>query len=338
VTVASGLRCAALSALALSCAAAEGADTSTEREAVIGGVPSGPEDDAVVEVRVVPPPPYYSEVCSGVLLAPNVVLTALHCVATFDSGDTFACRADGSLDPKWTGGWIGEPLEPAAIEVYFGSVASSRVVAHGLAVLGSGSTVACLDDVALVVLDTELPARGRPVRTDRPVVEGELMTVIGFGENDLHSLDVIRTRRSGVPVLAVGPDDIAHGLGAVAPRTFLVGDGPCLYDNGGPALSDETGAVTGVFSFNLGGDCEQQGARGWFSEVAPFAGLVRDAFELAGGEPVVERTSAGAPPPQRGSGCALAPGSGPSESDGALLGGLVLLLARRRRREPQWPR
>jgi hypothetical protein len=323
------LRCVALAALVAACADGQTTSFGVEQQAVVGGTASGPGDDAVVRFVSRRPAPYSNFECAGVLLAPNVMLTALHCVAVFDGPAPFGCQADGTLDPRWSGGWIGETLDPATIEVTFGNEISNAVDARGVLVLGSGSTAACLDDIAFVLLDTDLPSRGLAVRTDRPVVEGELMTIVGFGQNGLS--DVPRARRSGVPVVDVGPDDTSDGIGTAAPRTFVVGDGPCRGDDAAPALSDDTGAVTGVLAFVFGGDCEQTGTGAWFTKVAPFTTLLADAFEAAGGEPSKEASGARVPVAQRASGCALAPPSlGQSDAELAVLAALSVLLVRRR--------
>lgn len=272
--------------LATGCGEAPDLAAETHQEAISGGAISGPEDDFVVRLVGAQPRPYTAMTCSGTLVAPNLVVTALHCLAVFDAFAAFGCLPDGSLVPSSRGGWIGETLEPAGVEVYFGTATPPAVAARGTHILGSGSTTPCVDDVAFLVLDTALPARGVPIRVELPVTAGEPMTVIGHGLNDWD--DVPRARRSGITVLDVGPDDVAAGTGTAAPRTFIVGDGPCSGDNGAPALSDETGALTGVFAFNFSGDCTQPGTRGWFTKLSPFRTLLELAFETAGRTPLLE--------------------------------------------------
>jgi hypothetical protein len=331
MTVRAFLGSALLGAFAAACGDAGGmadGNATSRSEAVFGGELSGPEDDAVVRVVARQPKPYYPMSCTGTLLAPNLLVTALHCVAVFDALGRFECRSNGSLEPSLGGGWIGEPVEPELIDVYFGPTLPPVAAAHGLSVFGVSSTSVCLDDIAFVVLDTALPSRGLPVRIEPRVQKGETMTVIGYGLNETPEVD--RARRSGVPVLDVGPDDTSTGLGTAAPRTFILGDGGCVGDNGAPALSDETGAVTGVFAFPIGGECtEQSGARGWFTQLAPYTRLLESAFELAGAEPRTD-AQASAAPATRSSGCALgAPAPRGTPSDGALVAFLVLFASRR---------
>jgi hypothetical protein len=162
VSFVKAVRAAAASALPLACSAGYDAPAGAEREAVIGGTVSGPEDDAVVRIIARQPEPYDDGGCTGVLLAPNVLLTALHCVSVYDGPKTFSCHPDGTLDPSWDGGWIGQTLDPASIEVYFGTALTSPSAApdaHAARVFGTGATSVCVDDVALVVLDTRTTRR-----------------------------------------------------------------------------------------------------------------------------------------------------------------------------------
>jgi hypothetical protein len=317
-----------LSVLVAACGDPGEASVVPQREAVVGGEISGAEDDAVVRVVSRRPMPYGSVSCTAVLLAPNLLVTALHCVASFDPVGRFECRANGSLDPTLGGGWIGETVDPELLDVYFGTSLAPVVAAHGAHVLGAGSTAICLDDIAFVVLDTALPSPGRPVRISQRVQTGEEMTVIGYGQNEFP--DTPRARRSRIPVLDVGPDDTSDGLGTSAPRTFVLGDGPCPGDSGGPALSDDTLTVTGVLAYFVSSDCQLPGTRGVFTELAPFRSLLESAFELAGAEPRTDAMPPEAPPATHASGCALRAVPRERASRLSLLGALVVLFASRR--------
>jgi len=121
MTLATGLRSAALAAFAVGCAGGYAGEPGSDREQVSGGTVSGEADDAVVRLISRQPSPYDAFGCTGALLAPNVLLTGLHCASVFDGPQRFGCRPDGSLDPRWSGGWIGVPLDPGSIEVYFGA-------------------------------------------------------------------------------------------------------------------------------------------------------------------------------------------------------------------------
>jgi hypothetical protein len=92
---------------------------------IVGGVPSGPEDDAVVLIRYAPPLPYTSGRCTATLIAPNLIVTAFHCLSSTSEG-SFGCTRDGALVELDPGAGVvhrlAEPDEilifpvPAAIE------------------------------------------------------------------------------------------------------------------------------------------------------------------------------------------------------------------------------
>jgi hypothetical protein len=320
--------------LVAACAGASPESTPSRGSAISGGEISGAEDDAVVRVTARQPRPFPDVACTGTLLAPNVLLTALHCVAAFDLRKGFFCGEGGTLAPPDLGyGRIGETLEPGNITITFGSAPVFTADARAALVLGTGSTHACVDDLAFVVLDRDLPSPGFRARLERPVTPGERMTLIGFGLSD--SPGTVRMRRSQVPVLSVGPDQSSEGLQTAPPRSFVVGDGPCDGDSGGPALSDETAAVTGIYSLNFGGECGGSGKRHTYTKLAPFANLLERAFTSAGREP--RREAEYDPIFAAAGGCSmvsLAPaylGSGPRGALLALSAAFALLLCRRPR-------
>jgi hypothetical protein len=262
--------------------------TGTHRDVILGGEPSGAEDDVVVEVynAFVPSP------CSGVLIAPNVVATALHCVAYHNAVDPFACTSEGKLaPPDFGGGWIGEPYSASDIFVFYGTTVEAEGVPVPVReVFGTGSTTVCKDDIAFLVLVEDTPFLGAPIRVQRPIEAGEKVTVIGY-DGSHETPDTLRARRAGVEVLEVGPDDTTSGYGTVAPRAFVVGEGLCPGDEGGPAISEDTGAVVGTFSRLISGNACEPGAANQFTKLAPYRALVQRAFESAGRAPNAEPAS-----------------------------------------------
>src|SRR5215213_6156078 len=93
---------------------APSSDEGTSSEDIYGGirddeVASSPSP--VVALRIA-----NTEICSGVLIGPNVVLTARHCVSKSET-DTVVCDEEGhSLAGQLTG-----DLPPADIAVYVGT-------------------------------------------------------------------------------------------------------------------------------------------------------------------------------------------------------------------------
>jgi len=296
-------------------------------------VPSPEADNAVVQVRVVEPLPYGRWDCVGVLVAPNLVLTALHCV-TFSQHSGYRCAPDGSLwTPDDGTGWLGAPVPPADVHVHFGTdTGQTEPAAYGQEIFGSGSTEACIDDIALVALDRDLPVTGVPMRLERAMSVGETLSVTGYGNGSARPGPFVRFRRDGVRVLAVGPDT-TDPVGLAPPRMFATDYAVCSNDDGAPALVEATGAVAGIYSRGDGGvTCEDPDRRLFFVKVTPYASLVQRAFDAVGARPTAEAEPSAAV--SRASQSCTLRGPAPRGSGwlGALLATAAVALCRRRAR------
>ncbi len=294
---------------ACSCAGAPDAPRGVEKSAINAGELSTDADDAVVQVRVVRPPPLGGDICTGTLVAPNLMLTSLECATLFDSTLSVSCRADGTLQTTTTsGGTIGDPVTPEDLRVYYGSSLDDEPPsAYGQQIFVTGTTEVCEDDLAAVVLDRALPSNGYGLRLSRDVRAGEELTAIGWG----YSMYDARFKRT-VTVSDVGPDDVSDGTSAAPPRSFFVGNGLCWGDRGAPALSPDTGLVAGIYARPMsGGLCfgpdgpDEEGVNR-FVKLAPYESMLREAFEAAGATLVSDLPSA--PPRHESSGCAVAEG------------------------------
>ncbi|MEY4549897.1 MAG: hypothetical protein RL685_6092 [Pseudomonadota bacterium] len=277
--------------------------------------------------------------CTGTLIAPNLVATALHCVTSEDLGD-FGCQPDGTLSTSSNAleGTLGPLVAPGNVKIYAGSpVRYGEVAAVGERLFGTGSTQACQGDLALVVLDRNLDLPSVAVRLDRQAAWQEDVNVLGYGQTgdriDHRGMRIIRQ----VEVLDVGPATTTEPTRTTPPRTFVVGHGPCKGDSGGPALSQETGALLGVFSLNTAKSCDEVGIRNVYTSLSPFSKLVLDAYAAAGVEPNLENGLAVEPEPVKStevadSGCALAAPRSTTPWAFAALGLAVSGLWARRRR------
>jgi hypothetical protein len=271
----------ALGAL-LGCTGVPPAGTSAQESSpIIDGIESPASDDGVLFLQ-------HAELnCSSVLIAPNAVLTALHCVASQpDSSLSFACSLP-SGDLKATSpnaGKIGATLDPTTITIRSGLL-GQKIEAHGKKVVGTGTFNICHNDIAIVILDTSLDFPIAPLRLERETKAGERGRAIGYGDIDGNKTFVGRHYRDDLLVLAVGGD---QGNSQAAPNWVVTGEGPCHGDSGGPLLSEDTGAVIGVYSLNLSPSCTGSDVRNAYTELAPFAGLIRSALKDAGTAPVVE--------------------------------------------------
>jgi hypothetical protein len=122
-----------------------------------------------------------------------------------------------------------------------------------------------------VVLDRPLLPSPKPVRRGQPAELGDVVTVVGFGDEPG---DTRPTRRAR---------DVTVNAIAQWPRTFTVSVGPCPGDSGGPALSAED-EVVGVFS-TVSNNCNGASAAPKYTDIGYFSSLVERAFTAAGADP-----------------------------------------------------
>jgi hypothetical protein len=243
------------------------------KQGVLGGEPTGSNQAGVLyvtsEVRNLSNAAVV-KIGSGSLVAPNLVMTALHVVSRNPSNVPFTCDASGNAVSGGSGALLGPTVSPEKVTIYAGPLPNDEPIAHGTQIVSSGSTTICENDIAFVVLDTALDLPSYPIHRGAPVDVGARLTVIGYGSTaEEPSGEVTRTERE-VDVTAIGQWI----------RTFTVSEGPCEGDSGGPALSRDT-EVVGVFS-SVSADCAGPTAAAKYTDVSYFASLVEQAFEAAG--------------------------------------------------------
>ena len=167
------------------------------------------------------------ESCSAALVAPDVVLTARHCVSF--TAAPFTCPASS---PQITG-----ERPAASLRVLVGdSLATAWEAARGRVVYTPDTDRLCGADIALVLLDQEIDSIAPLTMSTTSVVTGDHVMGVGFGRRAESEPPGTKLVREHVQVRSVDGAE------------FDVGEAACQGDSGGPALAEGTGPILGVVS------------------------------------------------------------------------------------------
>lgn len=215
--------------------------------------------------------------CSGAMVAPNLVLTARHCVANAITAMP-ACDAYGR---SHNGQHIGGDIDPAQIGIYIGtrvSVMTDPPRARGIQTVHPSTHVLCDSDVSFVVLDRVLEdVTILPMRLDAAVESGDWVIPVGFGGGRMNEIGT-KMPRTTSPVLSVGPGANSATGAVLGPHEFEVDTATCRGDSGGPAIDVRTGEIVGVVS--RGGSCSASGNH-VYTRVDAYSGLAQLAIAIA---------------------------------------------------------
>jgi hypothetical protein len=173
------------------------------------------------------------ELCSGVLIAPDVVLTAAHCVA-----DQARYRVMSQY-------------------VRSSGVRAAAAAMHPDFVPGTTPRTQPGIDLALLLLENPLGAPHVPLDLSRvsSISEGETLTLLGFGISRETAKRTARTLRQA-RLLAVGLLQVANKVQVVVDPVTLgetPGSGACRGDSGGPVLRTASSLqLVGIVSWSSG--------------------------------------------------------------------------------------
>lgn len=222
------------SALAIFVMAAAGGAVMAPSAAMVGGAPvaSGNYGNTVVTILS-----SYGTFCTATAIAPDLLLTAGHCVES-DGGYKLADTSPGKV--------------PALLDV-------ARTARHPEFDIKRLLSHVATADVALLKLAEPAPARITPARivgNTEQVAVGDTLTVAGMGVT-AHGADRLDGLAHTATLTVTGhPSSLQIRLYDPATKGVSSGLGACTGDSGAPAFRDESGVlvIIGIVSWSTGPD------------------------------------------------------------------------------------
>jgi hypothetical protein len=218
--------------------------------------------------------------CSAFVIAPDVLLTARHCVARLQA-ETISCPP---RTPQ-----VGSPLAAASLSVHLGDdVRSSEPVAFGRSIHAPYTDALCDADIAVVTIDRPLRVRPLPLRRSSRARVGGTITAVGYGRIGASGQQGLRRFRAHVPIVEASPTEL------------VVGESTCSGDSGGPAIDEASGEVVGVLSRGSR-ECARDTSRNVYTQVLPYLDLIDRILGYSGGAPATQPIAE--PPTDVGESC-----------------------------------
>jgi hypothetical protein len=298
---------ACLAAVVAAASVAACVDTDTPRVSseivCISASPAVVDPNAVVKVRAALQPAVVR--CSGVSVAPTLVVTSLGCVtrpSVAGDPDQLAevsraaptiipgsvnyqevCTRGAAWIPMEDGsfaGRLGKPVDPSNVIVYARDDGRAYTVK---AIATSGATSQCEGGLAVIILNRPLDVTPLSIRFEENSRIDDRVMLSGYCSSDGDVRP--RTLDSRIEAIALG---LASDLSPA--RTLSLAQEVSSFDLGGAVVARETGALLGVIANGTDRDCEELSENGTTVAVrlAPFRRMLLEAAQEAGEELQVE--------------------------------------------------